>query len=336
MRCTASLNSYATNDKHRPAASRRHRRSNASLPTCENSTRPMLHSPRPVKHSTGPLLILSLPSQEERRAHMASWRRPRPSDSWMAWRRTILRLCGPLGCVISSRAAVYAYHSSHRPPRHGWSSSALKVESSSSPALPAVASTSLEVQAICQPRQPFEVRYPPSSLARSMSTRVRIGLAEVLRNEFVLYGIDIHCYLPGGIDSPGYAAEQEGKPQITVDIEGSDTLQSGAACAKGLIAGASVSSFYDNSATKYPGLERGQFLITTDFLGALFRANTTGVSPRSTFFTDLFLGIIGPVRCPSLCSTIVLDAGTARLPRLAPSGRSTSSQLVKRSSPTYA
>ena len=34
-----------------------------------------------------------------------------------------------------------------------------------------------------------------------------LGLAETLRNELFLYGIDVHCYFAGTIDSPGLQQE---------------------------------------------------------------------------------------------------------------------------------
>ena len=36
---------------------------------------------------------------------------------------------------------------------------------------------------------------------------VLLGLAESLRNELLLYGIDVHCYFAGSIDSPGLQQE---------------------------------------------------------------------------------------------------------------------------------
>ena len=34
-----------------------------------------------------------------------------------------------------------------------------------------------------------------------------LGLAESLRNELLLYDIDVHCYFAGTIDSPGLQQE---------------------------------------------------------------------------------------------------------------------------------
>jgi 3-dehydrosphinganine reductase len=48
------------------------------------------------------------------------------------------------------------------------------------------------------------------------------GLAETLRNEMLLYGIDVHIMFPGTILSPGYEEENKTKPDITLKIEGAD------------------------------------------------------------------------------------------------------------------
>jgi hypothetical protein len=48
------------------------------------------------------------------------------------------------------------------------------------------------------------------------------GLAEALRNEMLLYGIDVHILFPGTIYSPGYEEENKTKPKITLKIEEAD------------------------------------------------------------------------------------------------------------------
>jgi 3-dehydrosphinganine reductase len=48
------------------------------------------------------------------------------------------------------------------------------------------------------------------------------GLAETLRSEMLLYGIDIHILFPGTIYSPGYTEENKTKPKITLKIEETD------------------------------------------------------------------------------------------------------------------
>ncbi|KAG0290997.1 3-dehydrosphinganine reductase [Dissophora globulifera] len=62
------------------------------------------------------------------------------------------------------------------------------------------------------------------------------GLAECLRNEFLMYGIGFHIYYPGTMFSPGYEVENLTKPLVTREIEGTSGLTSEEA-AKGLFSG---------------------------------------------------------------------------------------------------
>lgn len=55
---------------------------------------------------------------------------------------------------------------------------------------------------------------PPKAAVRS--------LADTLRNELQLFGIEVHTFFPAGILSPGFENENLEKPQLTKDIEGSD------------------------------------------------------------------------------------------------------------------
>jgi 3-dehydrosphinganine reductase len=48
------------------------------------------------------------------------------------------------------------------------------------------------------------------------------GLAEALRSELLLYSIDVHCYFPGTMFTPGYITENKTKPKITLKIEETD------------------------------------------------------------------------------------------------------------------
>ena len=68
------------------------------------------------------------------------------------------------------------------------------------------------------------------------------GLAESLRQELLLYNIDVHMYFPATIDSPGYVEENKTKPKITLKIEESDPLSSPDDCAEGLWNGNAISS----------------------------------------------------------------------------------------------
>ncbi|CAI2174130.1 9068_t:CDS:10 [Funneliformis geosporum] len=100
------------------------------------------------------------------------------------------------------------------------------------------------------------------------------GLAETLRNELILYGIDVHCYFPGTIDSPGLKEENKTKPKISSDIEGSNAELKPDEAAKIL----------------YKSLCKGEFFITSDFGGDLCRAACKGpVNPTNNFVVDNLL-----------------------------------------------
>lgn len=50
------------------------------------------------------------------------------------------------------------------------------------------------------------------------------GLAECLRNEFLLYNIGVSIFHASSMDSPGYTVEEQTKPEITRKIEETSTL----------------------------------------------------------------------------------------------------------------
>ncbi|CAD6884014.1 unnamed protein product [Tilletia controversa] len=108
------------------------------------------------------------------------------------------------------------------------------------------------------------------------------GLAESLRSEFILYGIDVHAYFPATILSPGYEVENQTKPAITKEIEGSDEPLTPEACAAGLL----------------KGVQRGNFFITTDFLSDLFRSTSVGGGTPGNGFLDVFKRFIGIIAIP--------------------------------------
>jgi len=58
----------------------------------------------------------------------------------------------------------------------------------------------------------------------------------------ILHNIDIHLFMPAGIDSPGFVEEEKEKPAVTKKIEESDEQISPEKCAEYLIAGAYISS----------------------------------------------------------------------------------------------
>lgn len=110
------------------------------------------------------------------------------------------------------------------------------------------------------------------------------SLADNLRSEVLLYNgyrrsnpgtgpaadIQIHCVCPGTIISPGLEEENKTKHAVTKLIEETDPKQ----------------SEDEVAAAAMKGLEKGEFLITTQYLGHLMRASALGGSPRDNVIVD--------------------------------------------------
>lgn len=110
------------------------------------------------------------------------------------------------------------------------------------------------------------------------------SLADCLRSEMNLYNgarrrdpssapatdVKIHIVFPGTILSPGYENEVKTKHPACKILEESDPKQTAEQ-----VAAASVR-----------GLERGHFLITTQFLAAAMKASMLGGSARNNWFLD--------------------------------------------------
>ncbi|KAF9404947.1 3-dehydrosphinganine reductase, partial [Podila epigama] len=103
------------------------------------------------------------------------------------------------------------------------------------------------------------------------------GLAEGLRNEFLLYGIGVHIYYPGTMFTPGYENENLTKPLVTRELEGSSGITPEEA-ARGLMR----------------GLRKGYFAITTDFDTDFLRIASKGVTPSNNIGYDYLLGFFAP------------------------------------------
>ncbi|KAH9966064.1 oxidoreductase [Russula dissimulans] len=109
------------------------------------------------------------------------------------------------------------------------------------------------------------------------------GLAETLRQELLLYSIDVQIYMPVTMYSPGYEEENKTKPALVLKIEQSDPGLSPEKAAEGL----------------YEGVQKGEFHITDTFNADLFRTNTRGSSPfGSNILKDLLFGVIGSIGLP--------------------------------------
>ncbi|KAN0065912.1 3-dehydrosphinganine reductase [Thecaphora frezii] len=108
------------------------------------------------------------------------------------------------------------------------------------------------------------------------------GLAESLRSELILYGIDVHSYFPANILSPGFEEENKTKPQITKDIEGDGSALTPGECAKRLI----------------KGLQAGHFFITSDATTELFRTSALGSAPTNRGLLDRLTAIVAWIAIP--------------------------------------
>lgn len=114
------------------------------------------------------------------------------------------------------------------------------------------------------------------------------SLADHLRSEMNLYNgyraanpgkgpeaeVKIHCVFPGTITSPGWEHEQTIKHEVTKKLEETDPRQT-----EDEVAAAAVS-----------GLEKGGYLIATQWLAQIMRAGMLGGSPRNNAFVDTIVG----------------------------------------------
>lgn len=97
------------------------------------------------------------------------------------------------------------------------------------------------------------------------------GLADSLRNELLLYGVDVHVFLPGTMFTPGYESENLTKPQLTKDIEGTD----------GVTPEHAANSLLN-------GLARGHYTIASDLVGNLVTSASCPLTPgRGVVTTNL-------------------------------------------------
>jgi len=91
------------------------------------------------------------------------------------------------------------------------------------------------------------------------------GLAESLRSEFKLYGIDIHILFAPTMHTAGFDVEQQTKPEITKKIEKDDVPVSPDKAAKILV----------------KGVENGQYQMGGNILADIFAASSRGAAPAS-------------------------------------------------------
>jgi 3-dehydrosphinganine reductase len=122
-----------------------------------------------------------------------------------------------------------------------------------------------------------------------------IGLAETLRSELLLYSVSVHIFFPGTIYSPGYIEENKTKPKITREIEGTDDGGTPEQVAVTLLRGRSASVYDGVDLNPIKGVQRGDFHITSDLLGNIFRSSTRGPTPQNNILMDAIYGVIGYV-----------------------------------------
>jgi 3-dehydrosphinganine reductase len=95
------------------------------------------------------------------------------------------------------------------------------------------------------------------------------SLADGLRQECLLYDIDVHACFPATIYTPGFEEEQKSKPELTKILEGADEGQTPEAVAVACL----------------KGLERGDKLVTTTLMGSAMRGSAWGGSPKGVWDT---------------------------------------------------
>ena len=123
------------------------------------------------------------------------------------------------------------------------------------------------------------------------------SLADSLRSEMGLYNgarrskdaavvatapdrdISVHIVLPGTILSPGLERENLTKHPVTVILEDGDPRQ----------------SEDEVAAAALRGLERGEFMVTTQMLGSVMKAGMLGGSPRARLVVDTLLSWVASI-----------------------------------------
>ncbi|TDL24988.1 oxidoreductase [Rickenella mellea] len=108
------------------------------------------------------------------------------------------------------------------------------------------------------------------------------GLAETLRSELLLYGIDIHIFFAPTMLTPGYDEEMKTKPYITKKIEEDDSALTSEQAA----------------AILFKGVAKGHHHISGNFITSLFRASSRGSAPSPNAFADFFLDNIAWIAIP--------------------------------------
>lgn len=108
------------------------------------------------------------------------------------------------------------------------------------------------------------------------------SLTDTLRQESILYGVEVHCAFLATVYTPGFEKEQLIKPKLTKELEGIDKGQTPDVVALRMV----------------ENLEKGKFFITTEILGDLLKNNMRGPTPKDNVIIDTVLGYIASLVFP--------------------------------------
>ena len=122
--------------------------------------------------------------------------------------------------------------------------------------------------------------YSPAKAAiRSLSDTLNQEIemyngARTRKHEAPAADVKVHTVFPMGILSPGFDNEEKIKPELTKQLEEADKPQTPD----------------DVASIAVKALERGEYLITTMFVGHIMRGTALGVSPRNHSIRDTLTG----------------------------------------------
>ncbi|KAJ3222833.1 3-dehydrosphinganine reductase [Clydaea vesicula] len=119
--------------------------------------------------------------------------------------------------------------------------------------------------------------------AYSPSKHAVRGFSEILRQEMLLYDIDVHCLFPGSILTEGFNEENKIKPKITLELEGTDGMTPEAVARESI-----------------KGLSKGETFIVCEPLGEIFLACGLGFLPCNNLFTHAICIGLSWIVCPAL------------------------------------
>lgn len=114
------------------------------------------------------------------------------------------------------------------------------------------------------------------SLSDTLSQEIEMyngAFSQRHRSDAPVADVKIHTIFPMGILSPGFDNEQKIKPELTKQLEEADKPQTPAQVAQ----------------ISINALERGEYLITTNLVGALMKGTALGPSPRNSIVSDTLL-----------------------------------------------